>query len=266
MTVIEQHFGLQRAPFGKDVPTGVLFTPAAQTQAVAQLTYAITQRHIAILVGDVGAGKSTVLRATLAACSPSRFPVAYLPGAPRDPRDLYQSALAAFGESAPWSTADARTRLRRVLLDFADAGRTAVLVCDEAHDLPSALLSHLRVLTNFEMDARPVFALILAGHPELARLVRRKGQEALAQRVGTNCHLLGLTREETDRYIAHHLQLAGCVQPLFTPEATAAIFATSKGLPRAINRAALACLEAAVLAGRDQVDAAFAEDALADIA
>ena len=264
--MIEEHFGLQRAPFGKDVPTAALFTPAAQIQATSQLTYAIAQRHIAVLVGEVGAGKSTVLRATLAACSPARFPVAYLPGAPRDPRDLFQSVLAAFGESAPWSTADARTRLRRVLLDFADAGRTAVLVCDEAHDLTPVMLSHLRVLTNFEMDARPVFALLLAGHPDLARLVRRKGQEALAQRVGITCHLLGLTREETDRYIAHHLQIAGCVQPLFTPEATAAIFAASKGLPRAVNRAALACLEAAMLAGADHVDATLAEDALADIA
>ena len=188
--MIAQHFGLQRAPFGKDVPTAALFQPAAQTLAVAALTNAIAERHIAVLVGEIGAGKSTVLRATLATCSPARFPVAYLPGAPRDVRDLYQSALAAFGESAPWSTADARTRLRRILQDLADAGRTAILVLDEAHDIPPAVLTPLRVLTNFDMDARPVFALLLAGQPDLARLVRRKGQEALAQRIGTHCHLL----------------------------------------------------------------------------
>ena len=263
--MITDHFGLQRFPFGKDVPVAALFQPVAQIQAVSQLQFAIAQRQIAVLVGDVGAGKSTVLRSTLAACSPARFPLAYLPGAPRDPRDLYQSVLATFGESAPWSVAETRTRLRHVLADLADAGRTAVLVVDEAQNLTPAMLDALRVLTNFELDARPVFALVLCGHPELLHLLRRKGQEAMAQRIGTTCHLLGLTREETDRYIAHHLQLAGCVQPLFDPSATAAIFAASKGLPRLINRAALACLETAALAGADHVDAASAEQALAEI-
>jgi general secretion pathway protein A len=84
----------------------------------------------------------------------------------------------------------------------------------------------------------------------------------MAQRIGTTCRLLGLTREETDRYIAHHLELAGCIQPLFTPAAIAA----SKGLPRLINRAALACLETAALGGADHVDAGCAEQALAEIA
>ncbi len=264
--MITQHFGLERLPFGKDVPVSALFQPAAQAQAVTQIQFAISQRQIAVLVGEIGAGKSTVLRATLAACSPARFPLAYLPGAPRDPRDLYQSALAAFGESSPWSIAETRTRLRNILRDYADAGRTAVLVVDEAQDLAPALLDALRVLTNFELDARPVFALVLCGHPELLHLLRRKGQEAMAQRIGTTSHLLGLTREETDRYIAHHLQLAGCIRPLFDPPATAAIFAASKGLPRLINRAALACLETAALAGTDHVDAACADQALAEIA
>jgi type II secretory pathway predicted ATPase ExeA len=263
--VITERFGLQRLPFGKDVPVAALFPSAAQTRAAAALGFAIAERQIALLLGDVGAGKSTVLRTTLAGCSPARFPVAYLPAAPRDARDLYQSALGAFGESAPWSTAEARTRLRHVLQELADAGRTGVLIVDEAQDLTPALLTHLRTLTNFELDARPVFALVLCGHPDLARLLRRRGQEAMAQRVGTTCHLLGLTREETDRYIAHHLQLCGCVRPLFDPAATAAIFSASKGLPRLVGRAALACLEAAALAGADRVDAACAEQALADI-
>jgi general secretion pathway protein A len=264
--VITEHFGLQRVPFGKDLPTAALFVPAAQAQATAALSAAIAQRQIAVLTGEIGAGKTTVLRATLTACSPARFPVAYLPGAPRDARDLYHSLLHAFGEQPPWSTSDARDRLRHVLLDFADAGRTPVVVLDEAQDLPPALLTPLRVLTSFDLDARPVFALLLAGQPELARLIRRKGQEALAQRVGTWCHLLGLTREETDRYIAHQLQLAGCVRPLFDPGATAAIFAAAKGLPRAVGRAALACLQAAALGGADHVDAALAEQTLAEIA
>ena len=264
--MITEHFGLQRLPFGKDIPVAALFQPAAQAQATAALQFAIAQRQIALLVGDVGAGKSTVLRATLASCSPARFPLAYLPGAPRDARDLYQSVLGSFGESAPWSTAEARMRLRRVLQDLADAGRTAVLVVDEAQELSPALLGALRVLTNFELDARPVFALVLCGHPELLHLVRRKGQEAMAQRVGTTCHLLGLTREETDRYVAHHLEFAGCIRPLFDPAATAAIFTAFKGLPRLINRAALACLETAALGGADHVDAACAEQALAEIA
>ncbi len=118
-----------------------------EAQAIAALTGAIAARQIAVLVGDVGAGKSTVLRATVAACSPARFPIAYLPGAPRDARDLYQSLLHAFGEQPPWSASDALHRLRQILTDLADAGRTPVVVLDEAQDLPAALLTPLRVLT-----------------------------------------------------------------------------------------------------------------------
>lgn len=262
--MFEQHFGLQRAPFGRDVPTAALLAPAAQTQAIAALGYAIAQRQIAVLYGEIGAGKSTVLRATLAGLSPARFPQAYLPAAPRDARDLYRSLLGELGELAPWSAADARTRLRTLLVGMADAGRTPLLVCDEAQDLSPAVLEHLRLLTSFDLDSRPVFALILAGQPELGRLVRRKGSEALAQRVGSFIHLLGLSREETDRYLIHHLELAGTTQPLFTAEASAVLFSASKGLPRTINRLANACLEAAFLRHLDAVDGLLAEATVAE--
>jgi type II secretory pathway predicted ATPase ExeA len=264
--MFEQHFGLQRAPFGRDVPTAALLPSAAQTQAIAALGYAIAQRQIAVLVGEIGAGKSSVLRATLAALSPARFPQAYLPAAPRDARDLYRTLLGEFGEVAPWSTADARTRLRALLLGLADAGRTPVLVCDEAQDLAPALLEQLRLLTSFDLDSRPVFALLLVGQPELARLVRRKGSEALAQRVGSFIHLLGLSREETDRYLLLHLELAGTTRPLFSADASAVLFAASKGLPRTINRLATACLEAAFLHRLDAVDAALADATVSECA
>jgi len=264
--MFEQHFGLQRTPFGRDVPTAALLTPTTQTRAIASLNYAVTQRQIAVLVGEIGAGKSTVLRATLAGLSPARFPQAYLPAAPRDARDLYRSLLGELGEAAPWSTSDARTRLRALLTGMADAGRTPVLVCDEAQDLSPASLEHLRLLTSFDLDSRPVFALILAGQPELGRLVRRKGSEALAQRVGSFIHLLGLSREETDRYLAHHLELAGTTQPLFTVDASAVLFSASKGLPRSINRLANACLEAAFLRHLSAIDGPLAEATVAECA
>jgi type II secretory pathway predicted ATPase ExeA len=87
------------------------------------------------------------------------------------------------------------------LVGCREAGKVTVLVVDEAHLLAPAMLEELRMLTNFEMDAAPVFALILAGHPELTHILSSPRSQALAQRVNVQYHLGSMTWDETKAYV-----------------------------------------------------------------
>ena len=263
--MFEAHFGFTATPFRKDLPAMALYSARLHAQVLQQMDYALAQCQIVVLCGETGSGKSTLLRALVAQQSPARYRFLVLAHPPAAPRDLYLDLLNVLGESAPWSTAEARTRTRQRLAALAEAGRTPVLVVDEAQDVPVPVLEQLRLLTAFELDGRPVLALVLAGHPELARHVRQKSLLALSERVGLWLQLLGLDRDEPPRYLQHHLELAGCVRPLFTPEATIAIFQATKGIPRAINRLATRCLQLAATLGRDQVVAELAEAVAAEL-
>jgi type II secretory pathway predicted ATPase ExeA len=262
--VFERHFGLNATPFRKDVPALGLFPARLHHELLLRLNYALEQAQIVVVCGETGTGKTTVLRALLAQQSPARYRFLYLPHPPRSPRELFSDLLTEIGADVPWSTIDARARTRRQLMQLAEAGRTPVVICDEAQDIPAAMLEELRLLTCFELDARPVLALILAGHPELARHVRKKGLEALAQRVGLWFTLVGLDRDEVGRYLQHHLELAGCQQPLFTPDAVTALFLATKGVPRALGRLATRCLDQAASDRLDHVDGQLVETLAVD--
>lgn len=257
--MFEQHFGLSATPFRKDVPAMALFPSRLHQETLGRLAYAIGHCQIVCLCGETGSGKSTVLRALVAQQSPARFRFLHLPQPPRTARELWTDLLQTLGSDVPWTMTEARTRVRRQLAASAEAGRTPVLILDDAQEIPPAMLEELRLLTAFDLDARPVFALLLAGHPELARHIRKRGLEALAQRVDLWCHLVGLERDEIGHYLQHHLELAGCAQPLFDPGAVLAIFQATKGVPRAINRLATACLQHAAAHHLDHVDPTVVE-------
>jgi general secretion pathway protein A len=263
--MFEAHFGLQATPFRKDVPAMALFPARLHQELLGRLGYAIAHCQIVCLWGETGTGKSTVLRALAAQQSPARYRFLHLPNPPRIPRELWTDLLQTLGADVPWTMTEARSRVRRQLAEAAEAGRTPVLILDDAQDVPPPMLEELRLLTAFDLDAKPVFALLLAGHPELPRRIRKRGLEALAQRVELWCQLVGLDRDETGRYLQHHLELAGCIQPLFTPEAVLGIFQATKGVPRAINRLATGCLHHAAAARLDHVDADTVETVSADL-
>lgn len=261
--MFERHFGLTATPFRKDVPTGAAFPASLHQLCLQRLDYALAQRQIVCLLGEAGSGKSTLLRTLRSQQNPVRYRFLAPDHPARQLRELYLELCAALHLDPPWSTAELRTRVRRALQDLAEAGWVPVLVLDEAQDLSPQVLEELRLLTTADLDGSALFALILSGQPHLGHLLRRRGMEAFAQRISLWLHLVGLDRDETARYLQHHLALAGCTRPLFTPAAVTAIFDATKGLPRAINRLALACLELAAAQAATEVDAPLVEQALA---
>ena len=252
--MFEAHFGFNRTPFGKDLLPEQLYQSTAFRELKERLRYAIEHVCLMSIVGEVGAGKSTVLRAVTAQLPAALYKFLYLSKPAQTPRDLFRELLQLLRIDPPWMAADARLRLREALEAMKRDGQTPVLIQDEAQALSSSILEELRMLTNFDMDARPVFALVLCGQPELNRILAGRSQEALAQRITVRYHLVGMEREETRAYIEHHLKLAGINRPLFDDAALQHLFEFSHGLPRLVYRYALQGLELAWRQGLEHVD------------
>lgn len=262
--MFEQHFGFTQPPFRKDLPPHALFRSQGHTELVARLRLAAERCHIAVVTGDAGAGKSTALRTVAQTLSLGGYRFLYTANPTLSARDLYRQWLRDLRMPPPYSVAEARRTLREALVSSREAGKVTALVVDEAHMLAPAMLDELRMLTSFEMDAAPVFALILAGHPELANVLSSPRTQALAQRVGVSYHLGSMTWEETKAYVTHHLQVAGVTHPLLTEGALRQAFQHTHGLPRNINRLILRVLDLAYCHQKQQVDEETVELALAE--
>lgn len=263
--MFEKHFGFSMTPFRKDIPPMALYPSRGHRELVARLTQAIPRAEIICVTGDIGAGKSTAIRAAQQGLSAALYRFIYVPNPGMVARDLYHELLREMGLQPPWSTTGARRQLRDTFQALREDGRTPVVVLDEAHKLPPALLDELRMLTNFNMDSTPIFSLVLAGHPDLSRLLSRRGNEALAQRIGCRFHLTGMDWDEMRAYVAHHLKLAGVTRPVFTEDALRLLFQHSQGIPRRVNGLALQALEVAFLQEKELLDVATLELITADV-
>jgi type II secretory pathway predicted ATPase ExeA len=122
------------------------------------------------------------------------------------------------------------------------AGKTILLIIDEAHLLQSGPLEEIRLLTNFKMDSYDPFILILAGQSDLRRVMDFAVMEPFSQRIAMRYHMSGLSPEETKSYVLHHLKLAGAQEPILNDQALSAVPEVSFGIPRKIGAVTEAAL------------------------
>ena len=111
-----------------------------------------------------------------------------------------------------------------------------VLVIDEAQNLTAAVLEQVRLISNLETDTDKLIQIILAGQPELARLLQKTELRQINQRIALRYHLRPLGRQETKAYIEHRIAIAGREGRVsFTPAAIVWLYRYSRGTPRLIN-------------------------------
>ena len=234
----EEYFNLQRKPFQLS-PDAKFFYPSAEhTKALSFLQYGVSQGDgFIVITGNVGTGKTTLVQALLDDLDQSELSVATIVTSNLGEQDMLQMVGQNFG--LPVADANKATLIKALEQNFkqqASSGRRILLIVDEAQNLPSASVEELRMLSNFQMDGRPLVQIFLLGQQEFRTTLLSEGFEQLRQRVIATHHLNPLTEEETRTYIEHRLEVAGWAgNPSFEDEAHQLIFNFSEGVPRRIN-------------------------------
>ena len=258
----ESFFGFKKTPFS-DRPDGKqVFSSSGWQQANSCLQFLAEHHGVVLLTGEVGAGKSTAARLFAAGLNANLYKVLYIHFSSGSALDLLrQIALALDLEPAHFrgdlvrQIADAIVRLNT------SKKQHPVLICDEAHLLPHPALEQLPLLMNFDMDSARYLSLLLIGQTLLRRTLTLQLHEALRQRVALHYHLEGFTREELDEYLTQQLKASGVTALLFAEAARQAIFQATKGIPRKVNKLAVASLRLAAQRREATVDSAIVLDA-----
>jgi type II secretory pathway predicted ATPase ExeA len=263
---LQGHWGFTRMPFGRDLAPGMLHRHGTHGEAVARITWGVTEHALGVITGEVGVGKTVAVRAALAALDPARHLVIYLGNPAVGIRGIHHAIVTALGQPPRFHTATLIPQAADALAtEAAERGRTPVLVIDEAHLLGHDQLEGIRMLTNHDMDSRSPFACLLVGQPTLRRKIKLGQLAALDQRIAVRYHMTGMTLEETAGYLRHHLALAGRSDTMFSDDAIALIHQTSRGYPRAVNNLAVQSLLAAFAANKAIVDESSTRTAVTEV-
>ena len=264
--VLQAHYGFGRVPFGRDLAPQMLHRTAAHNEAVARIAWCINEGALGVITGEVGSGKTVASRAATTALDTSRHTIIYLGNPAIGSRGIYAAIVSALGGVPRFHKASLIPQAADALAaEENERGKRVVVVVDEAHLLTADQLEELRLLTNADMDSHSAFACLLVGQPTLRRRIKLGTFAALDQRIALRYAMPPMTPAETNSYIAHHLNIAGRADTLFSDDATALIHQVSRGLPRAVNNLALQALVAAYAAKKAIVDESSARAAITEI-
>jgi len=233
-------FGLNEKPFSITPDPRYLFMSERHGEALAHLVYGVTESGgFMQLTGEVGTGKTTLVRTLLLNRMPANADVAVVLNPQLSPLEFLQTICEELHVAVPREDRSSSKALidalNRHLLNAHAEGRRIVLVVDEAQNLAPDVLEQVRLLTNLETSKQKLLQIILIGQPELRELLARTDLRQLAQRITGRYHLEPLSRDETAQYIEHRLKVAGALGEVFDTAAKQEAFRLSEGVPRLIN-------------------------------
>jgi general secretion pathway protein A len=232
----ESFFGLADLPFRLTPDPRYLFMSAKHREAFAHLVYGIREGSgFVAITGEVGAGKTTLIRALLAEHAKD-VTVASIVNPVLTSTELLQTINAELGiPSRSTSRKELIEELAAFLKSNKAAGKRTVIIVDEAQNLDPVVLEQLRLLTNLETETEKLLQVVLVGQPELHGILSRHDLRQLNQRVTERWHLDKLDRDEAIEYVRHRLRIAGAHTDLVDPKALELIYRFTDGVPRLLN-------------------------------
>src|SRR5271167_3806619 len=259
-------YHLQRNPFEITPDPSFLFPTLRHNEALASLYYGVTaHRGFVVLTGEVGTGKTLILRSLLALLQRRDVAFALIFNPTLSPLEFMRYIARDFGLPVGDKAKDELIHiLNSFLLQRHQKGLTTILVVDEAHHLSAEILEEIRLLTNLETSQQKLLQIVLAGQPELDQKLDSHELRQLKQRIALRCHLDPLSLNETREYMARRLKIAGAtgVNQIFSGPAIEAVFRHSRGIPRLINT----ICENALLAGYAKHAATITSEIIDDVA
>src|SRR5579875_1243372 len=240
----KRFFHLESDPFTINPDPRFLYMMPQTLEALASLQYGITSRRgFMVLTGEVGTGKTTLLRHTLDALHRTRIHSSFVFNPRLDVLEFLEFVLSDFGLTPASRTKSGMLiQLNRWLIERFGHKELCVIVIDEAQNLTGEMLEEIRLLTNLETSSEKLVQIILSGQPELEMRLRQPDVRQLRQRISLWCRTQPLNLEQTEQYIQARLKIAGTTKQIFLPESVRLIHQASNGIPRLINLICENCL------------------------
>jgi len=258
---------LKKAPFHITPDPEFLFLSPSHKAALGALVYGIEERQgFVALLGEVGLGKTTILRSYLERVDQSQLKPIYLLHANLSFGDLLNTLCQECGlEGTTENVAETVNRLHHVLIEEYKQGRNVALLVDEAQHMPIETLEQLRMLSNLETSTQKLLQIILVGQPEFEAKLNDHALRQLKQRLVIRATIAPLTAEESRDYILYRLAKVSTVdEPIFTRGALQAIIKQAQGTPRVLN---ILCTNALIQGfgyGQRRISAKIAKEVIAE--
>lgn len=260
-------YKMREQPFGVNPDPRFLYMGQSHREALASVFYGVeSDQGFMALIAQPGLGKTTLAFHLFEKLRQSARTV-FLFQTQCNSRELFQYLLCALGVDATgMEIVSMHNKLNEILSQEMLAGRRFVLAIDEAQNLDPAVLETIRLMSNYETPNAKLLQILLIGQPQLARKLASPGLVQLQQRISVFARLEPFSTEDTSRYIAHRLQVAGYSGgTLIVPSAVEIIARRSQGIPREINRLCFSALSLGCAMGRSRIDAEIMEEVVADL-